>query len=571
MQKNIEKAFETGLRFTFNIEQYYDKNKKKSQTQIKDNNLHKNAKNIVVLPKINKINGMDSDNFSKRLSIENNNNNNSAYVDTELNRITSMKEVTKSSFRKLNLSPEKYEVINIENKYVLNINNETNNLEKEESSNFQQNSSKAFQNKNKNLYSNKKLNLESIHDSTSTDQNKLEDDEKSFRRDIVGPVKKHSALINRETEEMKFLLDNKDFKFNNKQIQKMKTFSLSKAHSIMRRSYQTGESSNFENEENKTGERFSKLKSILGTKENFNNVNNNNNSINNSNNNHNQENNIENSEETVNSVKNSEENERKSINNYDDFWLPKKPKRKIHIEIFTQKNRNHQEMKELDSLLKKFEDNTQKEEKERITNDDSEELKLKNKQKREVLESSPLKHPIQHSEYNKYGLYSGFKKQELKMKYGYNILKKKKLTTSKNKSFEAQKINSLSEERKEKSGSHSPKNVKKSLKNKLPKIKEKLKVIYKEDPRIIKLIKNLKKINNLNLDEYQQKLMDVAKRFLDDDNLKILAGRFKEINEINQIKEKTKFHKSANRWEIMVKAISRYIPEFLVEKLKTQK
>lgn len=65
--------------------------------------------------------------------------------------------------------------------------------------------------------------------------------------------------------------------------------------------------------------------------------------------------------------------------------------------------------------------------------------------------------------------------------------------------------------------------------------------------------------------------MNVAKKILDDENLKNLANRFKEITDMTQLKEKVKYHKSINRWEIMVKAISRFIPEFLVEKLKTQK
>ena len=181
------------------------------------------------------------------------------------------------------------------------------------------------------------------------------------------------------------------------------------------------------------------------------------------------------------------------------------------------------------------------------------------------LKYSPIKHIIVHSEYNKYGLYSGYKKHELKSKYGYSLLKKNNRTDS---------SISQDEELVIKNNSKSPKNQNQKNKIfKLPKIKQKLKLIYKENPEINKKIIKLKnnREKDVNLEKYQLKLIDLGKRFLDDENLKNLANRFKEISDIAKVKEKEKYHKTPNRWELMVKTISRYLPEYLVDKLKSQK
>ena len=112
---------------------------------------------------------------------------------------------------------------------------------------------------------------------------------------------------------------------------------------------------------------------------------------------------------------------------------------------------------------------------------------------------------------------------------------------------------------------------KKNNKQKLPKIKQKLQNIYKINPTIEKNIRFLKNTNDLKLEDYQQKLMNIAKNFLEHDNLKDLATKLKEVTELSSLKDKIKYHKSINRWEIMVKAIHRFIPEYLVETLKKQK
>jgi hypothetical protein len=69
---------------------------------------------------------------------------------------------------------------------------------------------------------------------------------------------------------------------------------------------------------------------------------------------------------------------------------------------------------------------------------------------------------------------------------------------------------------KEKSAKYPPKDEKdqKPKKQQLPKIREKLQIIYKENPEILQIIKNLKDQNNLTLEEYMLNLIDVAIKFL---------------------------------------------------------
>lgn len=250
------------------------------------------------------------------------------------------------------------------------------------------------------------------------------------------------------------------------------------------------------------------------------------------------------------------------------FEFLRKPKRKIQIAIFTQKNIKEEEIQDLEPLMKKLEINDKNDEP-KNAEIDSIEKKIKSIDKDKKFKHSPIKHPLVFPEFNKYGLYSGSKKQELKVNYAKNVLKKNS-NFHKNRSLVMN--NSNQEDIKNKSASDSPhKNGFLDKSDKLPKIKGKLQAIYKEDTELLRTIRNLKHINKLTLEEYQLKLIDCAKKILDDENLKNLVDRFKDISELSQTKDKVKWHKSINRWEIMVKVISRYIPEFLVEKLKKQK
>jgi len=264
------------------------------------------------------------------------------------------------------------------------------------------------------------------------------------------------------------------------------------------------------------------------------------------------------------------EDEEKESNMFD-FDL-KKPKRKIQIAIFTQKNFKDDEMHDLEPLMKRLEINEENDEQKK-QGTESLEKKGNNIDKDKKFKFFPLKHPLVFTDLNKYGLYSGYKKQDLKVKYGNTIMKKNS-NFHKNRSLVLNNSRSQ-EDIKNNSASNSQQKINekdKSGKNdKLPKIKGKLQTVYKDDPELIKTIKNLKHINNLTLEDYQLKLIEVAKKILDDENLKNLVNRFKDISAISQTKDKIKYHKSINRWEIMVKIISRYIPEFLVEKLKSQK
>ena len=135
-------------------------------------------------------------------------------------------------------------------------------------------------------------------------------------------------------------------------------------------------------------------------------------------------------------------------------------------------------------------------------------------------------------------------------------------------------LNNSSNKNNESLGKNSPKEEIKKKKRKLsdvPQIKKKLAAIYKEDPNTIKNLKKLRERKELPLEDYQIKLIDVGKDILHDDNLKNLADKFKEIKEMSKLKERMRFHRSPNRWQIMTKNISRYIPEYLAEKLNAQK
>lgn len=387
------------------------------------------------------------------------------------------------------------------------------------------------------------------------------------KKEFLDPNNKRISMFQKDSEDLKFVIDKEILGKGHNSYLRLKSESYLK--SISRKKSPNfllhesiNESEKDENNNNSQYDRFCKTKQKLETPN-------------------------ENNEEEYKKI----ENEEKEVKIEDGFFELglKKPKRKIQINIFTQKNKDNEELKELEQFMRKLENNEENELFKKTMND-TKEFKGKIDNKRDNLKTSPLKHPLVFPEFNKYGLYSGYKKQELKMKYGYTVLKmnqfnKKNLFESNDNLIESKDIsitnnncfnNKLSQDdvtfkKKSPSPMQKDQNDKKPKKQRLPKIKEKLQKIYKENPEILKTIKNLKNETNLSLEEYQLKLMDVARKFLDDENLKNLANRFKEITEISDLKEKVKFHRSINRWEIMVNSISKYIPEYLVEKLKSQK
>jgi hypothetical protein len=226
--------------------------------------------------------------------------------------------------------------------------------------------------------------------------------------------------------------------------------------------------------------------------------------------------------------------------------------------------------------MKKLQINKENEQNKKAENESSEK-KAKANLKDIKAKYSPLKHPLVFPELNKYGLHSGYKKQEMKVKYGMTVHKKNSgFNKNRNSFLNNSAVAGSQDDIKINSASNSPQkqnenNDRSGKKEKLPKVKGKLQTVCKDDPELIKTIKSLKHINNLCLEEYQLKLIEVAKKILDNENLKNLVNKFKDISEISQKKDKVKYNKSNNRWEIMVKVISRYIPQFLVEKLKSQK
>jgi len=498
----MDKAFNTGMRFDFNIVHNFEKIKQK----IKEKELKNAKKEALNLPKIgqNYMNGTINKNF---------------------NSIESIGEI-KNELSSANLK---------DNVSVFNDNN----------NNFK-----------RTIYS------QDFHKELSTDQNInnynesknasiICDNEESMNFATRKDFKKQMLVKNvKDPEELKALLDKELLgSKSNQSYQRMKT-------EIMFKSISNQKSSNMLLNQNTLGaeveesnkfqyDRFLKSKTKLETHE-------------------------ENYDEE-NKIPEIENKEEEAAFNLFDSGL-KKPKRKIQIAIFTQKNINVEEKQDLQTLMEKLElnDENNGNKKEDVKID---EKNAKGNDKNKKLTHLPLKHPLLFPEFNKYGMYSGFKKQELKVNYGMTVLKKNS-NFYKNRSLNLNNSDGSQQDNKNNSTSNSPKKQnnkdKSSKKEILPKIKGKL-LIFQDDPEIIKTIRALKHMNNLTLEEYQLKLIECGKKILDDDNLKNLVNRFKDITETTQTKNKIKYHKSINRWEIMVKVISRYIPEFLVEKLKSQK
>lgn len=374
----------------------------------------------------------------------------------------------------------------------------------------------------------------------------------TYKKDII---KRHTLINNlKDPEELKALLDKEISGKSNHAYHRMKTENMFKNLSNCKSSNkllnQITHGSEGEESNKSHYDRFFKMKQKLQTHaENYD------------------------EENKIPEIEQKEDEEAEG--NLFDFGL-KKPKRKIQIAIFTQKNINDEEIHDLEPFMKRLEINEENEQNKSLENE-SADKKAKGNDKDKKAKYSPLKHPLVFPELNKYGLYSGYKKQEMKVKYGKTVLKKNSgFNKNRNSFFNNSACGSQDDIKVNNSTSNSPqkKNENKDRSGKtekLPKVKGKLQTVYKDDPELINKIKSLKHINNLSLEEYQLKLIEVAKKILDDENLKNLVNRFKDISDISQTKDKVKYHRSINRWEIMVKVISRYIPEFLVEKLKSQK
>jgi len=105
------------------------------------------------------------------------------------------------------------------------------------------------------------------------------------------------------------------------------------------------------------------------------------------------------------------------------------------------------------------------------------------------------------------------------------------------------------------------------------KTKELLREIYKQDDenvdKINKLIETKTTNNPLELREYQNQLMDVLKDYISRENLRMLGTKFRELGQLSN-KQSPKINRKMNRWERMINKISPFLPEYLVDKLKTQ-
>ncbi len=525
----MDKAFENGLRFNYTILHNFEQIKKK----LKKKEMKEQSNLANVLPKIsNNLNIMIKDHNSPNKY----SNNQSVEKDCK-NQLTAVTfKENNSIFYETNMRNNTY----------------SQDMHKEVSTDHKMNQNNNYESKNNSIEENR---YESPRGSGS-------------KRDFFSPNKRSSIYVGRkESEDVKSLID-KEIMGKGNFYSKLKSDSIFRNLNIRKSSSIINSEFNLDNEDNDKSQygRFQKMKMILQS----------------------------NGDIHINDGDPNNEDPEKKENDMENIFFDlglKKPKRKINIQIFTQKNRDNEEMKDLEPLIQKLE-NTDNDQKLKKAINDSPGSK-KNNEKRNVLKSSPLKHPLVFSDFNKYGLFSGFKKQEMKTKYGLGVLRmnrfhKNKVYDNKNNAEDKKDNRSSISPKKDNRSSISPKKEKDkdkdkekdkdkdrekekaSKRNKLPKIKEKLQVIYKENDDVYRTIRNLKNSTNLTLEDYQQKLIDVSKRFLDDENLKNLANKLKEITLISQLKDKVKYHKSVNRWETMVKNISRFIPEFLVEKLLPQ-
>jgi hypothetical protein len=253
--------------------------------------------------------------------------------------------------------------------------------------------------------------------------------------------------------------------------------------------------------------------------------------------------------------------------NADFFASLNKPKKKIQFKIFTEHNKNEEE-------IKLFQDNLKK-----LTKIDSPLIKSKSPKRigrqisSTIYEFHPIIDEITPPLVDANGRKTSYGKAHKRESYSNSV--KRRNIFKKNKKFilekDEKKYNNSNVKTDANNNDKDDNGKKKRLK--LPKIKQKLQTIYKVNPTIEKNIRSLKNTNQLTgkLEDYQQKLMNIAKNFLDHDNLKDLATKLKEVTELSSLKDKIKYHRSLNRWEIMVKQIARFIPEYLVETLKAQK
>jgi len=506
----MDKAFETGLRFDFNIVHNFEQIKKK----LREKERKEKNKNSIELPQI----------LGKSMNI--------TTTDKYQNPFNSQEMEFKNELTYQNIK---------ENTSTIN-----------EISNFNPKNMTQSQDFHKDFSTDQNV-IQNFNESKNVSVvGENESYYKTSRKEFFSPNKKNSIKNKRESDEIKLILEKDILGKSTNAYNRLKSeailrnFNKKKSSNQMLNELTQGGDNDETNSINKSQYgRFFKMKQILRPQG-------------------------ENLEEDY----KQHENEGQD-NDYETNFLDsglKKPKRKIQIAIFTQKNKSNEETKDIEQFIKKLELNQEENDDNlKKTIKESQEIKNKSSEKRDDLKTSPLKHPLTFSDYNKYGLYSGFKKQQLKVEYGLKVVKRNNF--QRNRIMDINNSRNLEEKKSINSSPKSLKNKKekKQNKQKLPKIKEKLQTIYKEDPDIIKSIRNLKHVTNLSLEDYQLKLIDVAKKILDDDNMKNLVNRFKDITDVSELKDKVKYHRSINRWEIMVKAISRFIPEFLVEKLKSQK
>lgn len=115
----------------------------------------------------------------------------------------------------------------------------------------------------------------------------------------------------------------------------------------------------------------------------------------------------------------------------------------------------------------------------------------------------------------------------------------------------------------------------------LPKINNYVTLINLDYNKIDKKIQNkLQEIKenqlNYNLENYQEKIMNILKDKISNENLRNLALSFKDILEKSNIKlegsyQRKKIKGPKTRWELTLEKIAPFIPEYLYEKLKTIK
>jgi hypothetical protein len=241
-----------------------------------------------------------------------------------------------------------------------------------------------------------------------------------------------------------------------------------------------------------------------------------------------------------------------------------KPKRHLKFNIFTERNKNEEEIQELTKKISNIKLDSPK-----ISRRSMSPKKPKNKSNTKN-EFSPIVLEPSYPFIDEYGRKTRHGKAHSRESYSNSVKKRNRFKRNKRNEKKYIKINSI--EKHDANNNDKDDNGRKR-RQKLPKIKQKLQSIYKVNPTIEKNLRSLKNTNQLTgkLEDYQQKLMNIAKNFLNHDNLKDLGTKLKEVTELSSLKDKLKYHKSINRWEIMVKQISRFIPEYLVETLKAQK